>query len=308
MTVQDFWQHHFEPDYLPSLRPGGQLCYRTVYRCHVEPEIGCQELQSVDMPMIQAIIRRKTTRYAPSMLRHMAGTISAIFGYAKACKKFSGDLPTEGLRMPAHHAAEKQPLTWKQVEELASLTSERTGLLIRLLARTGMRIGEAQALRWENVNLTDAPVMFDGRQIAPRTIRVTQSRSRFGDGPPKTRAGLRDIPLDSVAYEDFVQLSALSTGGQGCSADRVFVGAAGQPLNGDYTALVELKPAARQLGRPDCSWHVLRHTWSTLADAAGLSVAQRQIILGHTAGSMTLRYTHADLEGCRTAMEGVGKS
>lgn len=304
MTVQDFWQHHFEPDYLPSLRPGGQLCYRTVYRCHVEPEIGCQELQSVDMPMIQAIIRRKTTRYAPSMLRHMAGTISAIFGYAKACKKFSGDLPTEGLRMPPQQTAGKLPLTWEQVLLLASLTSERTGLLIRLLARTGMRIGEAQALRWENVNLTDDTVALAGRPLASRTLRIVASRGRFGDGPPKTRAGARDIPLDSTAYHDLVQLKSISsTTGQ---TDRVFRSATGQPLNGCWTALQELKPAARQLGRPDVSWHLLRHGWASFADSAGMSVAQRMMVLGHAAGSMSISYSHADLAEVRRGMEKIG--
>jgi integrase len=55
------------------------------------------------------------------------------------------------------------------------------------------------------------------------------------------------------------------------------------------------------------TWHVFRHTHATLADQAGMSVAERQRVLGHSAESMTLHYTHADLEQVRGRMEQIGK-
>jgi integrase len=50
-----------------------------------------------------------------------------------------------------------------------------------------------------------------------------------------------------------------------------------------------------------------RYTNSTLADQAGLSVAERQRILGHSSSAMTMRYTHAELETMRERMEKIGK-
>jgi integrase len=56
--------------------------------------------------------------------------------------------------------------------------------LIRLLVLTGLRISEALALRWQDVDLLAA------------TIHVRHSLARDGSlTPPKTKAGRRDVPI-----------------------------------------------------------------------------------------------------------------
>lgn len=56
--------------------------------------------------------------------------------------------------------------------------------LVRLLVLTGLRVSEALALRWQDVDLLGA------------TIRVHHSWAREGRlTPPKTKAGVRDVPI-----------------------------------------------------------------------------------------------------------------
>ena len=52
-------------------------------------------------------------------------------------------------------------------------------------------------------------------------------------------------------------------------------------------------PAAEQIGRPDITPHVLRHTAASLAIRAGADVKAVQRMLGHASAQLTLdTYTH----------------
>lgn len=61
----------------------------------------------------------------------------------------------------------------------------------------------------------------------------------------------------------------------------------------------------RRRGAPWVTWHVLRHTCATLSDQAGLTVAEKQKLLGHATAAMSTHYTHPDMERMRLAWETV---
>jgi hypothetical protein len=57
---------------------------------------------------------------------------------------------------------------------------------------------------------------------------------------------------------------------------------------------------------PWVCWHSFRHSNATLADQQGASVAiRRKIIMGHNSDALAMRYTHPDVEGARTVVEGI---
>jgi integrase len=86
--------------------------------------------------------------------------------------------------------------------------------------------------------------------------------------------------------------------------DPVFASRTGTPINADNILRRDVKKALIALNLPaTLDLHSLRHTQSTLADQAGVSPAERQKILGHASQRMTQRYTHAELERIRPAME-----
>jgi integrase len=77
--------------------------------------------------------------------------------------------------------------------------------------------------------------------------------------------------------------------------------------DGHNTIARKLKPIGEACGIPWINWHCLRHTASTLAKQAGLTLTERKKMLGHSPDRMAEHYSHADLERMREGMENVAK-
>nr|WP_242625020.1 tyrosine-type recombinase/integrase [Krasilnikovia cinnamomea] len=90
-----------------------------------------------------------------------------------------------GVRLPRVGRAEKAFLTHAQVAALAA-AAEPHGLIVRLLAYTGLRWGELAALRVRRVDLV--------RRSLVVAESVTEINGRAVFGTPKTRQR-RSVPL-----------------------------------------------------------------------------------------------------------------
>jgi integrase len=62
-----------------------------------------------------------------------------------------------------------------------------------------------------------------------------------------------------------------------------------------------------KLGIPWLSWHVFRHTHSTLGEQIGMALSDRQAQMGHGDVRMTMHYTHSDLERRRAGVEAMSE-
>jgi integrase len=168
-----------------------------------------------------------------------------------------------------------------QLATLLAIVPARHRLLFELVAATGVRISEAIALRWGDLEL-------DGERPAV-SVRRAYVKGHFK--PPKSRYGKRTVPLD------FPLVRALRKA-QGASerpGERalVFANQEGRPL--DYGNLHRrvLKPAAEEAGVPWAAWHTLRHTCASRLFAQGRNAVQVQRWLGHHSPAFTLSvYVH----------------
>lgn len=71
--------------------------------------------------------------------------------------------------------------------DLAKKISKITNYtLLLLLASTGMRKGEAHALKWNNIN------------YRKKTIKIEHTRDYLGVRSPKTKNSYREIPIDDI--------------------------------------------------------------------------------------------------------------
>jgi integrase len=144
----------------------------------------------------------------------------------------------------------------------------------RLLAMTGMRIGEAIELRWRDVD------------FGAKRLRV---RRQFYEGTvasPKSKHGSRDIPLSRA-------MSQLLWPLQGAPDDLVFVGPRGLRVDRAWLWRQQLEPARNAAGVPWATFHTFRHTCASILFAAGRNPKQVQMWLGHSDPGFTLRvYVH----------------
>jgi integrase len=172
-------------------------------------------------------------------------------------------------------------LTTEELATLLTVVSSRHRLLVRLLAATGLRIGEALALRWGDV-------MLDGERPHVK-VRRSLRHGRFK--PPKSRYARRQVPID---FDLVRQLRAVHTATEHPGErDLVFCSGSGSPL--DYSNLRRrvMMPAAQEAGVPWAGFHTLRHTCASRLFAEGRNAVQVQRWLGHHSPAFTLaRYVH----------------
>jgi integrase len=158
---------------------------------------------------------------------------------------------------------------------------------------TGLRRGELQALRWEDVDLPTGVIPVE-RSWDPK------------EGPieTKSRAGRRAVPIAAV-LRDFLVEHKLASGRH---AGLVFGRTAEEPF--DPRALARRAETAWRQGTAKplepISLHECRHTFASLMIAAGVNAKALATYMGHSSVTVTLdRYGHLmpgrrRLRGCST--------
>lgn len=191
-------------------------------------------------------------------------------------------------RNPATNVRLAQPKTGDDQNERAkvkALTADELSLLIgklpkhhrlvvEVLARTGLRIGELAALRWSDVDF--------GRQ----RILVRRRWYRGTFAPPKSKYGSRDVPISKT-------LAQRLWSGRGRDDELIFGTKNGTPMAITNYYNRVYKPAAIKAGVPWATLHTLRHSCATDLFRAGKNAKQVQEWLGHHSASFTLdTYIH----------------
>lgn len=175
--------------------------------------------------------------------------------------------------------AAAKALTDEELARLLAQVAPGWRPLVHLIAQTGVRISEALAIRWGDL---------DVGQRRPHVRR----RARFGRvGPPKSRYGRRSIPLGDELARDLWSRRKAAERAQ--DADLVVASTTGGFLHPANLHARMLKPAARAAGVPWCGFHTLRHTCATTLFRRGLNAKQVQLWLGHSSPGFTIAaYVH----------------
>ena len=163
-------------------------------------------------------------------------------------------------------------------DEIAARCAEdaQDGELFRVLAYTGMRLGEALALRWVDVDLS-------GRRLI-----VQRAVSGTTEGPTKAWQ-VRYVPVADPAHDALERLRARED--FTLRDDYVFCGRTGSRL--DASALRKRYHAARRkAGLRHVKLHGLRHGAGSLVARQSDAVFV-QHFLGHSKMATTERYMHA---------------
>lgn len=206
----------------------------------------------------------------------------------------------DGAADPDHDggAAERPTLSAAEVDLLAREVPERYAALVLVLAWTGLRLGEACALRRDDVDLTP------GRESVRVSERVYYVAGEgFDYGPPKSRAGRRRVPLSPHVAAALVEHLAAHVGPDG--SDLVFATSSGAPA-----VLVAGPVITRRLdamGRNDVRVHDLRHTGQVLAAIAGATQAELMRRMGHSSTVAAAAYAHTVEDHGRAVAEALSR-
>jgi integrase len=148
--------------------------------------------------------------------------------------------------------------------------------VIRFALNTGLRIGEVFSLRWSKVDFEKKILSV----FAPKTEKI------------------REIPINAAA------LKVLQAWRLGMKNEFVFYNPeTGKPFV-DLKAGLAL--ACRKAGISGVSWHTLRHTFASRLVDRGVDIVTVKELLGHSSVTVTMRYTHTNLDSKRAAVEKLG--
>lgn len=170
-----------------------------------------------------------------------------------------------------------------EVQQLAAHMPRRLAVAVTIAAWSGLRYGELFALARRHIDLADGSV-----RVERALLQVPGEPVSFG--PTKTAKSRRTVHLPRAVLAELERHMA-----EFVPADPdalLFTLDSGAPVI--TTRLSAMFGKARKIvGRPDLTWHDLRHTGATLAYRIGASVPDVQKRLGHTTMRAAQIYAHA---------------
>lgn len=206
----------------------------------------------------------------------------------------------------------RDALTREQQEKYLQFVQDYGGNYyddIVILMGTGLRVSELYGL-------TRADIDFERHCIHVRRQLCRTAEKPYFVTPPKTKSGIRNVPMtDTVcaALRRVVKARAstkVEALVDGCSGF-LFLDKSGMPKVAmhleNYMRGVQGK-FEKAYGKPvpRITPHVLRHTFCTNVQQAGLDVKSLQYLMGHSNASVTLDiYTHSSFESVERAFEQI---
>jgi integrase len=190
--------------------------------------------------------------------------------------------PAARVRPPKSPQKELNPWGPDEVATLiqgARRWNQPYGALFILLIGTGLRVGEALALRWRDVDLASRVVQVR------RTVTLLKGRVHFHE--PKTRHGIRDVALPEFAARALEDLRALRP--PRSPDDLIFVNAAGRlPTRANIRS--SLLRLLRRLDLPAVRVHDFRHFHASILFRQGVDPKTVQRRMGHHSAAFTLDF------------------
>lgn len=211
-----------------------------------------------------------------------------------------------------------RPATLEQLAVIAKAVPDRRQMMIQLAAWCSLRFGELAELRRKDIDLSSNVIRVRRgvTSVAPPHTNLPPGQKPCGCapkcvvGPPKTAAGVRDVPIPPHIVEDLERHlndhtapgreSLLFPGPDGRHlTSSAFYGRASEVhTSGEKKGQIRRNghgyfEARRLAGRDDLHFHDLRHTGLTNAAESGATLKQLMHLAGHTTPAAAMRYQHA---------------
>jgi len=331
MTVRQFVERKFLPEHVAYKKHAGKEHYKsqlpfvldgvpekklsrggkTRFRPGEEPRpvsrrfgIGDMRLRDVQREDIQRLVGTMINRgYSVQSAKHVKTVASAIYTHAERAGWHSGANPAKFVNLPEMSRATPHALSFDQLAKLLEILPQATRLMVFMAAMTSMNIAEICGLRWKRINLTGDPVIMDAELLPPFMAGVREQYYKNVWGSVKAKARRRNVPVPEWVISALVELR--NRGRWVGPEDPVFAGSSGKPVCENAIVQRRLKPAGIKLDMPWLSWHDLRRTFATLADAEKISIGERKELMGHGRAEQTLQYTHTPSDQARGVLEGL---
>jgi integrase len=293
--AEDQWKTYVNQ----NLKLSTQASHNSNLRGHLLPAFGRFRLAEISALQILAFFRdMREAGLKPKTLLNVYVLLQKMLNLAVALELISSN-PIQRVPKPKVERTEKPCLTPQQVRAVTECAPERFRALFVLLYLTGLRIGEALALKWSDTDLEQSK------------LYVRRSLWRGNEQTPKSRSAIRAKPLLGGLKRALVEHRGLTLYQK--PEDYVFANGAGHALNPDDLRKRVLYPAMEKAGIQRTvrafGFHLFRHSAGSLMHEATGDLKQTQSFLGHSGISVTSDvYVHLQPDSAIGSMEKLEKA
>ena len=304
------WKENGWADLSPKTVRG----YEEIWERYVRKTIGAKRIAGLNAFEIERYFRNLKDQGAG---RDTVRRVRVVIG--RACRlaaKWSGGTltnPVADTELPSWPMSEQpDPVRAPEVAEVQGLIraaadfDERFGAFVHLAAATGMRRGEACAIRWTDIDWTDSTIRVDKSIVAAKGGAIVKD--------PKTKASIRTVSVGNgtlAILEDLrssqVQLAEV------CEvpfAEDGFVFSTepggGLPPHPEAMSHTFIKVRRRAGIAADVHLHSLRHFQATILDPI-IPESQKQARMGWSTIRMARHYTDGIATEDRRVAEHVAR-
>lgn len=284
------------------LKPSSYDRKETTLENQVYPLIGDIYMSQVTFDDIQFMVNKlKKQNLSYSTIKKAYEAINGCFKYAL----IKGDIsknPCIGVTLPKNLKRQDGDIKFYTEEQIKLLLEQSTlkynngrnkyrlGYGIQFLLYTGLRIGEALALTWEDIDFQNKTLRINKnlKQVKNRDSNNQGNYKIIIQDSTKTKSGSRIIPLNNKSIEALNHIKEVT--GQ---CKYVFSTETGNNVSGRTYDTMFRKIQENCGFKKIYGVHALRHTFASLLFKKGIDVKTVSEILGHKDVSVTYNtYIH----------------
>lgn len=271
----------FKQEHLPKLKPNTRSEYARLLDQFLTPYFGKRRITDIEVGDVSTFHARQGE--TPRQANLMVAVLSKVLNWAADRKWRTGENPCLKIKKYREQKRERylsnEELTRLgqalQEAEASGDLSPYSAAAIRLLLLTGARLSEILTLKWDYIHLDRGLILL-----------------------PDSKTGAKPLTLNEAAIDVLKEISRRE------SNPYVIVGLV------DGAHIVNLQKPWRRVraaaGLGDVRIHDLRHSFASVAAAAGGSLPLIGKLLGHTQAQTTARYAHLADDPVRALNSDVG--
>jgi integrase len=282
MTVADLASRYVSEHLRPHNKPSTQIEFERLVNANIVPAFGTKRVGDLTRADVKAW--HTAMHGSPYTGNRALAVLRKMFSLAVREWQLRADNPAQGIKPFPERRRERFATDaelamigrWLAEAEAAGTVHPGFARAVRLLALTGMRLGEVLTLEWSAVDLSDG------------VIRLADAK-----------AGARAVPLGAPALALLAEWSDAEPRG------RYVVPGEGDAALSRHTFRTGWRHLRSGTGLADLRPHDLRHTTGTFAAQAGANAFLVRDLLGHKTLAMTGRYVERAPDPVRAVADQV---
>lgn len=281
------------------LKPSSCAKYYVSIEKHIKPYFGKEQLCGITSEKVEDFTRMLIyeKKLSVKTVRDILVLFHSIFVYAGRRSEYVSS--NFEIIYPRKRKKQIRILNEQEEKGLILYLADKMDLCkfgVYIALRTGLRIGELCALRWDDISMELLTISVSHTVQRVKNLDSTLYRkTKIIVGTPKSDSACRMIPI----MPDIAALCRKFD----CGNPKAFILTGTDECMEPRKLQRHLKSYLEECGISDVHFHTLRHTFATRCIEVGFDVKTLSEILGHASITITMnQYVHPDLERKRENM------